>query len=174
MTYKLSTTMAEKVINEAQHAQATEQSSASLLSSSDEATLKPVTTSSSTLLARGQDSPSVVTSSDSNFGILSRKIAGGIKLPFMPTNHQLNSPSSLKNSTNNEIDNGKDQKFEITSNSKSKRPISSQLQDIQIPLAQDTSESKSKHSKSASSSSNENLVDITSEDESGIVEESKK
>lgn len=155
MTYKLSTTMAEKLINEAQHIQAVEQSEAKLAS-----------TSSTTRCSNShensqqphhhhhQQQQQTNQSQQTQPTTLSKKIPGGIKLPFMA---QLSSSLSASNSNENDLLNS----------SKSKRPISSQPAD-HLANGQASHEAKknsTKHVKSASSSSNEHLVDIGSDDE---------
>jgi len=151
MTYKMSTTMAEKLINEAQHV---DQSAQPTIENT-----KPVLSS---------NIPISYTNRNTEENQISyKKIAGGIKLPAMPANHTLNSINSISANKSIDNENGFQQKFEFINNSKSKRPTSSQLQDLIPTTTSVSTESKSKHSKSASSSSNENLVDIGYEEELG-------
>ena len=84
--------------------------------------------------------------------LLGKKIAGGIKLPFanitLPTSPNAEAtPSSVQ------------QRIE-SMNSKSKRPISSQI--YETPAVQNPNESPNKH---LSSSSNENLIENSSDDD---------
>jgi trimeric autotransporter adhesin len=163
MTYNLSTTMAEKLIYET-----TLSSSNSNTNTSNSITTTPSTnaTSNNNSLNLNRIQENNNNNTDSNVSILSKKIAGGIRLPFLPAVNSNNLNSTGIQSTKNETE------TTSNSNSKSKRPISSQLQDFNLvspttTSATTTSEFKlnKQHNKSASSSSNENLVDVGSEDD---------
>ncbi len=163
MTYNLSTTMAEKLIYETTLSSSNNNTntSNSITTPSTNAT----TNNNSLNLNRSQEN-NINNNTDSNVSILSKKIAGGIRLPFLPAVNSNNLNSTGIQSTKNETE------TTSNSNSKSKRPISSQLQDFNLvsptsTTTATTSEFKlnKQHNKSASSSSNENLVDVGSEDD---------
>lgn len=173
MTYKISLNMSEKVMNEYHNATQFKQTQ----SNSTNKTSIPSNSVDST-------KSTTETGSGSSFEALSKKIAGGIKLPFVNFGQHKNdnNKTSADNNNNNSNNNSSNSSISTTSNtsvqsrldlinnSKTKRPISSQMYDMSpnviielgsLPDSTQTSSlSPAKHS-----ASNPNLLENSSEDE---------
>lgn len=182
MTYKLSLTMAENLMQEAQNSalkQSISSSSASVTSSSNTQSTKLNNHSNSSLTETTRHTPDNL----SNIEALGKKIAGGIRLPFANlglSNSNNNNSSIDKRSTNDAVNTGGNIE-QLNNNSKSKRPISSQMYDSSPTssslINEFPSSLTSQTNNHLSSSSNENLIENSSEDElepSGLEKRSSR
>ena len=134
MTYKMSATMAEKLINDSQkissmpkQTPSTQQMSAAALANARNTIMELESLKSN----RNSECADTVSNNPAK-----KQPAGGVKcLPFLPNNCISSSNSTNTNNSTNENSNetnsfsGVQQRYELTNNSKSKRPISSQLHD---------------------------------------------